>query len=131
MRLKQRRRIAMTIIEAMGMYGIPDKDRFQCAYPDYQEKRPSSTFFADFSVADYFHENAIKDTYNRAFNEWKGNLEMLTELVAALNHKIWYWYERNDSYSKLYDSLWRQADEYLKENFTKKEEVAYWFNVLD
>lgn len=121
----------MTMIEAMGMYGIPDKDRFQCAYPDYQEKRPSSTFFADFSVADCFHENAIKDTYNRAFNGWKGNLEMFTELVAVLNHKIWQHHERNDSYAKLYDSLWRQADEYLKDNFTKKDEVAYWFNVLD
>lgn len=121
----------MTMIEAMRMYGIPDKDRFQCAYPDYQEKRPSSTFFADFSVADCFRENAIKDTYNRAFNGWKGNLEMFTELVAVLNHKIWQHYEHNDSYAKLYDSLWRQANEYLKDNFTKKDEVAYWFNVLD
>ena len=49
----------MTIIAAMGMYAIPDKDRFPCLYPEYQDKRPSSTFFADFSVADCFHVKAI------------------------------------------------------------------------
>ena len=33
--------------------------------------RPFTTFFEDFSIADNFGVDAIKDTYNRAFNEWK------------------------------------------------------------
>lgn len=121
----------MTIIAAMGMYAIPDKDRFPCIYPEYQDKRPSSTFFADFSIADCFHVKAIEDTYNRAFNGWKDNLEMYVELVSVLNHKIWQWYEVNDSYCTIYDTLWRKADDYLKSNFKKKNETEYWFNILD
>ena len=34
----------------------------------YEEK---TTFWDDFSIADAFGMVAIKDTYRRAFNEWK------------------------------------------------------------
>ena len=51
-----------------------------------------------------------KDTYKRAFNEWKYNHVYLTELVMVLNHKIWQWYETNDAIAHLYDTLWREAD---------------------
>lgn len=30
-----------------------------------------TTFWEDFSIADHFGLNAIQDTYNRAFAEWK------------------------------------------------------------
>ena len=33
----------------------------------------TTTFWEDFSIADRFGEAAIKDTFKRAFNEWKGN----------------------------------------------------------
>ena len=68
---------------------MPDKDIFICAYPEWQEQRTSSTFWMDFSIADRFGLNAIQDTFNRAFGEWKSNYKMLTELVGVLNHKIW------------------------------------------
>ena len=35
--------------------------------------RPFTTFFEDFSIADNFGLDAIKDTYNRTFNEWKND----------------------------------------------------------
>lgn len=31
----------------------------------------STTFWSDFSIADAFGVNAVKDTYKRAFKEWK------------------------------------------------------------
>ena len=31
----------------------------------------STTFFMDFSIADRFGDDAIKDTFQRAFKEWK------------------------------------------------------------
>ena len=46
---------------------------------------PKTTFWMDFSIADRFGANAIKDTYNRAFKEWKTNYIYLTELVIVLN----------------------------------------------
>ena len=57
---------------------------------------PKTTFWMDFSIADRFGANAIKDTYNRAFKEWKTNYIYLTELIMELNHTIWQWYKIND-----------------------------------
>ena len=61
-----------------------DKDIFVCSYPEWQEKRISSTFWQDFCIADAFGLNAVQDTFNRAFGEWKTNYKMLTELVGVL-----------------------------------------------
>lgn len=112
---------------------MTDKDRFQCAYPEYDAKRESTTFWDDFSIADAFGVDAIQDTYNRAFKEWKSNYKYLTELIAALNHKIWFWYElegESSAKSKLYDKLWREADAWACENL-KGEEATFYFMVTD
>ena len=116
---------------AVKQYGTTDKEKFECAYPEYQEQRPDSTFYADFSVADYYGEKAIQDTFNRAFNDWKSNCKMFTELTAMLNHKIWFWWEHNiNEYGELYNKLWQKADEYGCSTF-KGEEAKYFFSVLD
>lgn len=44
-----------------------------------------STFPLDFTIADKFGEDAIRDTFNRAFRECKSNYVYLTELVVSLN----------------------------------------------
>lgn len=124
-------RKGMNLMKAMAMYGLSDKERFECAYPEWQEQRPSSTFYADFSVADVYGPKAIRDTYARAFGEWKSNHKMLTELVAALNHKIWYWHGLQDmEYAELYDGLWKEADGWALDNL-KGEELTYFTMVLD
>ena len=94
---------------------------------DYQ---PKTNFWMDFSIADNFGSAAIKDTYNRAFKEWKTNHVYLTELVMVLNHKIWQWYEENDAIARLYDTLWREADLWAQENL-KDEELEYFYRVTD
>lgn len=91
---------------------------------------PKTTFWQDFSIADAFGTNAIQDTYNRAFNEWKGNYIYLTELVMVLNHKIGQWYQTNDAYAKLYDELWGKADEYACTHL-KGEELSYFYSTTD
>ena len=47
-----------------------------------------TTFWEDFSIADAFGIEAIKDTFKRAFEEWKTNYKYLTELVIVLNIKL-------------------------------------------
>lgn len=90
-----------------------------------------TTFYMDFTIADHFGIEAIKDTFNRAFEEWKTDYKYLTFLVLNLNHKIWEHYEnRNEEYARLYDRLWRQADEYATE-YLKGEELNYYLRVLD
>lgn len=124
-------RSIMPLARAMSHYGSSDKDKFECSYPEFESERPESTFYADFSVADVYGENAIQDTYNRSFNGWKSNVKMFTELVAALNHKIWFWYEHGiEEYSQLYDRLWKEADAYGCDHF-KGEELKHFMMVLD
>ena len=92
-----------------------------------------NTFAMDFSIADVFGAHAVKDTYKRAFQEWKDDYKMLTALVAVLNHKIWQHYKatpRRLDLVKLYDSLWRQAEDYALTNL-KGEELDYYYRITD
>jgi len=92
--------------------------------------KPQTTFWDDFTIADRFGESAIKDTFERAFNEWKGNHIYLTELVMVLNWKIWQWYETKPKYGELYNGLWEKADEYAISHL-KGEELSYFYSTTD
>lgn len=89
-----------------------------------------TTFWEDFSIADCLGIAAIKDTYNRAFDEWKNDYKYLTELILVLNHKIWLYYEMRPDIAKLYNSLWEKTDQYAMENL-KGNELNYYLNVTD
>ncbi len=90
-----------------------------------------TTFWLDFSIADRFGKVAIKDTYRRAFSEWKTNVEYFTELVMVLNHKIWQHYEAGrEQLARLYDELWREANSFGLENF-KGKDLEYFWQTLD
>lgn len=90
---------------------------------------PKTTFWSDFSIAERFGVSAIKDTFNRAFDEWKKNYVFLTELVMVLNWKMWQ-YQNNEAMCGLYYELWGKADEYACENL-KDEELSYFYSVTD
>lgn len=90
-----------------------------------------TTFWEDFTIAENFGVNAVKDTFNRAFNEWKGDYKYLTELVMVLNHKIWQHYEDgNLALANTYNDLWAKADEYACNNL-KDEELNYFYKITD
>lgn len=89
-----------------------------------------TTFGNDFDIADAFGLDAIQDTYNRAFRDWKEDYKYLTELVLILNWKIWQHYGKRDDYAGLYDKLWSEANSYALDNLTG-EEAAYFWNVTD
>lgn len=89
-----------------------------------------TTFWSDFSIADRFGLPAVRDTFRRAFDEWKENYKYLTELVLVLNHKIWQHYEARPEFASLYQSLWEQADRYAMENL-KDDELEYFFDTTD
>lgn len=124
-------RSIMPLERAMQMYCTTDKEKFECAYPEMESERPDSTFFADFCVACVYGEKAIQDTYNRAFNGWKSNVKMFTELTGVLNHQLWFWYEHGiEEYSRMFDKLWKEADAYGCDHF-KGEELKHFMMVLD
>ena len=90
-----------------------------------------TTFWQDFSIADEFGVCAIRDTYKRAFNEWKNNYKYLTELVMVLNYKSWQHYEEgNRFFSEVYTKLYEEANGYAYESL-KGEELDYYFSITD
>ena len=90
-----------------------------------------STFWNDFAIADHFGPDAVRDTYYRAFNEWKGDYKMLTELVLVLNWRIWFWWEKcAKEEAKLYDELWQNTADYA-ESHLKGKEYEYYFDMTD
>lgn len=91
----------------------------------------STTFWQDFTIADRFGIEAIKDTYNRAFNDWKNSYKYLTDLVITLNHKLWQHHEQgNEEMARLYDELWKEADGYAMDNL-KDDELSYFLEQTD
>lgn len=89
-----------------------------------------TTFWDDFSIADRFGVDAIKDTYKRAFEEWKWDYKYLTELVMVLNRKIWYWYKKDRKMANLYNDLWIECDSYAYTNLEGKE-LNYYIKTTD
>lgn len=100
-------------------------------YLGYETK---TTFYGDFTIAELVSGvEGVKDTFNRAFEEWRTNIEYFTELVLALNHKSLEHYEKKDNeLSMLYVELYEKADEYLfcNPNFSS-EDLSYAMSVLD
>ena len=93
--------------------------------------RVETTFWMDFSIADRFGVSAVKDTYKRAFKEWKSNAQYLTELVMVLNHKIWQHYDAgHETLAQVYNDLWMTADSYAVEHL-KGEDLTYYYTVTD
>jgi len=89
-----------------------------------------TTFFEDFSIADNFGIDAIMDTYDRAFKEWKKNYKYLTELVMVLNWKCWQHNGTNPVYSKAYSDLYYQAHDYACNNL-EGDELTYYLRTTD
>ena len=89
-----------------------------------------TTFWDDFTIADAFGIGAVKDTFKRAFRDWKTNYIYLTELVIVLNWKIWQHYEKRRALAEVYNDLWGQADEYACTHL-KGEELKFFYRVTD
>ena len=91
---------------------------------------PKTTFYMDFSIADRFGPGAVKETYKRAFEQWKTNVVFITELVMVLNWKIWEHYEHNDGLAKLYNDLWETAGGWCLDNL-KDDDLRYYLETTD
>lgn len=112
---------------------------------------PKTSFWQDFSIADAalvlgeHPVTAIRSTFAKAFAEWHGNYEYMTELVLVLNHKIWEHHaksekakeagelNRHDFEMRLaaeYDGAWRALNDWCRENL-KDEALEYFYQITD
>lgn len=96
---------------------------------------PCTTFWEDFSIADKFfmvEPEAIEDTFKRALSYAELDYKYFTELVMILNHKIWQWYRSCDELGRLYDKLWRKAEELFFNKYEDNEEaVSYYYETTN
>ena len=74
-----------------------------------------TTFWSDFTIADKFGLEAVQDTFNRAFSEWKSKVIYLTELVLVLNWKIYYFDGGSKQMKSKADEFEKQYQQTLKE----------------
>ena len=89
-----------------------------------------TTFWSDFTIADAFGVDAIKDTFNRAFNEWKSNVEYITELAMVMSWKSCFYYGKNEEYMNLYSELYHKVDEWCMDNL-KENDLVYYIQTTD
>lgn len=89
------------------------------------------TWFMDFKIANAFGENSVKDTYNRAFKEWKDNAVAMKELTFCLNIMSWeFHYSGNENMMKLYANLYQECYDKCLDHF-KGDELHEYLEFLD
>ena len=89
-----------------------------------------STFWEEFSIAEDYGAEGVKEHYEVVFDQWKDNLKFLTELVLVLNIKIFLWYGVDDTIGLTYDQLWKETDGYALETL-KGNDLHYYLSTLD
>lgn len=84
-----------------------------------------TTFWQDFQIANHWGKGAVKDTFDRAFSEWRHDVRYLIELVFALNHMCWEMAGEDDDLARLYADLYEQANGWAYDNLTGDDLTAY------
>lgn len=93
--------------------------------------KPLTTFYRDFSIADHFGAEAVRDTYRRGLETAKAlGYKELTEFVMVLNWKINEHFESNKPLARVYNQLWFEADTFTAE-YLQGEELTYFFRTID
>lgn len=91
-----------------------------------------STFMNDFAIAERFGAQAVKDTFDRAFAEWKDNPTMLAELAVVTNTRCWDTYEKqNDILSGMYSGMYYKCTGYAYDGTKSDAFVSIFFNIVD
>ena len=92
--------------------------------------KPKTTFYMDLSIAEPFGKKAIEDTITHAFEEWKCNVIYLTELIMAINWKIWEHFETNAPVATLYQDWYMDLDDYAQKTL-KGADLEYYYRTTD
>lgn len=114
-------------------YKYMGRDMIEWNIEEMTGYKPISTYYTDFGIAEWYGEDAIRDTYDRAIENWSDSIEWMTEIVMVLNWKIWeHYHGGNDKLARFYDELWREAQEEVYKRFDNdKEAMAYYYRTID
>lgn len=71
-------------------YALDSVQRFPSFNPEDDKKRVGTTFYGDFKVAAATGGlKGLKDTFRRAFAEWKNDAKYMVEMCLVMNHLGW------------------------------------------
>lgn len=104
--------------------------RFTNGIKEMNGYETQTTLYGDFTIADAFGVDAVKDTYNRVFKEWQHSAVFMTELSLVLNHKIWEHHNNNNPLVVTYDTLWKLHDEWCGRAMSD-EDYEYYLRITD
>lgn len=89
-----------------------------------------TTFWNDFQIANAFGKKAVQDTFDRAFYEWRDDVEYLIELVFTLNYMAWDFVHKDDEMCELYCSLYEQANSWAYDNLHGSD-LSLYYQITD
>ena len=90
-----------------------------------------TTFHQDFTIAERFGVNAIFETFDRVFKEYKTNIVYMTELAMVFNWKMWDYHNDGQKFvAFLYQSLYEGVCEYIQSHF-EGDDLAYFYRETD
>ena len=114
-------------------YAAVVENHFRNRFQACSEHELMTTFYGDLSIAEYFGEKGIRDTFASVCKNWLNDYKYFAEFVLCLNWKIWAWHDLGcRELSMLYDELWKKADAMIWERYEGNEEAcSYIFHVLD
>lgn len=88
-------------------------------------------FYKFFSKIEKRGQDYIVFNFIEKHRQYKNNVKYYAALVLTLNHKIWEHYEKNNkNLARLYDGLWKRADNYAVEHF-KGKDAKYYYDITD
>ena len=90
-----------------------------------------TTFWMDFTIAEHFGIEAVKDTFRRAFGEWKSDVVYITELALVMNWKCWDKWEKGDEeLGRYYSDRYYEVREWCLDNL-EGDDLRYYFETTD
>ena len=111
-------------------YSAIEQAKFSSAMRNLSGYKTFTTFFGDLSIAECYGASAVKQTFNQVVKSWGKNVKYFTEFVLALNHKIWEHYKKRPNLARVYDELWRKAEDHVFETFSE-DDIQYYYSVTD
>ena len=84
----------------------------------------------DFTIADAFGIDAVKDTYKQVIKEYQDNVTYMGELTIVLNHKLWILYKEHPHLGQVYEELWRDVQRRCFKRF-KGDDLTKYYNIID
>lgn len=100
-------------------------------HPELHNYQFVTTFWDDFTIADCFGTQAVRETFSSVFAAFRDDCAMLTELVLVLNWKCWQRYELGElKASKMYQTFYERAYKYAEKHLSDVD-LKYFYRILD